>query len=838
MSIVGAMRGFARTRSSQAHAESLTYDAFVSYNHTDDRIAVGIRSALHKFARPWYALRASNVCLDQASLSAAPDLWEEIRARLDQSRFLILLASSDAAASQWVAKEATHWVATPSRARRMIIAVTQGELAWDPDARDFDWAATTCLPKALAGVFRNEPLFVDLRWARDAPQLSLRDDRFLSAIATIAATLHGVDKDTMVGEDHRQHARTRRVATAVAALVGCLTVGVSIAALLAVQARNEARDQRDTAISRQLATSAESQLTTDPELSVILSSQAAGRRLTTEADVALREALARSHVRRTLPLTAALDLVPGSLDDYPLDARFVADGTSVLAVSSNGTHALWTSDPAVPARKAASGMVTNDSVVSPDGAEIATVGWDRVEVRDARTLELLARIPGDGASFVVQGPSRHGAVAVNDGGTTLRFWSRARRGVVRRYRLPDLRDPEPVTARAKDALPSEPHLVEEQQQHATTSPDGHRVAILASSGALALLGLPDLRVILNIKARGFSYRSQVREPFIAFAPNGRFVYAPRQGPVEVRAVTSGRLITTLQGSLNNTSSRAVVSPDGRRVALDGFPGPLALWDLGSGHRVATLGDNISGFSPDSRLLVTAGGHTARVFEADSGSLLGVLRGHEGVVRAASFDSTSTHVITTSLDGTARIWAIPERRPAFRVIAAPNSSSVSPDGNWIAAAPEGSARIGVWSSTGSGRPRWRAKVGTDSVTAFSGDSRRVAARGAALRVWDIQSGRQLSPDLKTGHGRSDRVALDESGSRVAMAGSDGHVRIWDVASGELVAQFDTPEADEIAFTPDGSTLFTVGVFGSLNGKPVFVHVWRNGSKRIAKLPAPG
>src|SRR5215208_133250 len=86
------------------------YDAFISYSHeADERIAASMRSALHRFAKPWYMPRALRIFLDRASLSATPDLWDGVRRQLDGSRFLILLASPEAARSQWVGpRELVH----------------------------------------------------------------------------------------------------------------------------------------------------------------------------------------------------------------------------------------------------------------------------------------------------------------------------------------------------------------------------------------------------------------------------------------------------------------------------------------------------------------------------------------------------------------------------------------------------------------------------------------------------------------------------------------------------------------------------------------------------------
>jgi hypothetical protein len=94
------------------------YDAFISYNHAKDKpIAAALQSVVQKLGKPWYRRRALRVFRDDTSLSATPHLWPTIEQALGQSRFLVLLASPEAAASHWVGKESpTGWrPKTPTR---------------------------------------------------------------------------------------------------------------------------------------------------------------------------------------------------------------------------------------------------------------------------------------------------------------------------------------------------------------------------------------------------------------------------------------------------------------------------------------------------------------------------------------------------------------------------------------------------------------------------------------------------------------------------------------------------------------------------------------------------
>ena len=69
----------------------------------------------------------------------------------------------------------------------MLLLLTDGEIRWDEDTNDFDWATTTALGSAFAGAFAEEPLHVDMRWARSETQLDLTDGRFRDQIADLAA---------------------------------------------------------------------------------------------------------------------------------------------------------------------------------------------------------------------------------------------------------------------------------------------------------------------------------------------------------------------------------------------------------------------------------------------------------------------------------------------------------------------------------------------------------------------------------------------------------------------------------------------------------------------------
>jgi len=155
------------------------YDAFISYSHAKDKpIAAALQAVIQRLGKPWYRRRALRVFRDDTSLSATPGLWPSIEQALDHSRFLILLASPEAAASPWVNKEISFWLDRKA-ADSLLIALTDSELAWDDTDGDFVWRESTPLPPVLTGRFASEPKWVDLRAYREGADP--REARFIEA---------------------------------------------------------------------------------------------------------------------------------------------------------------------------------------------------------------------------------------------------------------------------------------------------------------------------------------------------------------------------------------------------------------------------------------------------------------------------------------------------------------------------------------------------------------------------------------------------------------------------------------------------------------------------------
>jgi WD40 repeat protein len=232
---------------------ALQYDVFISYSHAaDDLLSERVQDGLQRFAKPWWRRRELSVFRDRTGLTADPGLWSSIVAAMDASKYFLLLAAPEAAASAWVNREVTHWRELHGSVGLLILQ-TDGEIAWAEEAKDFDWARTTAMPLALTGCFIEEPRHVDMRWAGNEDQLDLTNGRFRDQIAELSAPIHGVRKDDIAGEHVRQHRRTVRTVVGAGILLSLLTIAAVAAAAFAVRSADQARTSERRAVSEQLA---------------------------------------------------------------------------------------------------------------------------------------------------------------------------------------------------------------------------------------------------------------------------------------------------------------------------------------------------------------------------------------------------------------------------------------------------------------------------------------------------------------------------------------------------------------------------------------------------------
>ncbi|MCC7346600.1 MAG: tetratricopeptide repeat protein [Variibacter sp.] len=221
------------------------YDAFISYSHALDKpVAAALQTVIQRLGKPWYRRRALRVFRDDTSLAATPELWPSIEQALADSRYLIVLASPELAASHWCGREVAYWLAHKSPGT-LLVALTAGELAWDRTQQDFAWSEATPLPPALKGRLPGEPKWIDLRAHRGAPDA--RDPHLVDAGADLAAAIHGMPKEDLLSQELRQQRRAMRLAWSAAVALALLGSGAAWQWRQAESARRQALVQQQRA---------------------------------------------------------------------------------------------------------------------------------------------------------------------------------------------------------------------------------------------------------------------------------------------------------------------------------------------------------------------------------------------------------------------------------------------------------------------------------------------------------------------------------------------------------------------------------------------------------------
>jgi WD40 repeat protein/serine/threonine protein kinase len=490
---------------------------------------------------------------------------------------------------------------------------------------------------------------------------------------------------------------------------------------------------------------------------------------------------------------------------------------------------------------------------SPDSRRLFTASWDNtLRVWDLNTGRVLKVISTGPAGFEAAGFAPDGRRIVTVSST-----------IERTITYPDESRQEPSPVKVDPPIAEEPAIVEIRD---TNPYHGYRSLSMTATAQLPVLGEVKLRDGPRPGVRLWDTDSgkEVRGPApaakepdgvaptcVVVSTDGRRVFAgTSQGTVSVLSADDGKPLLRFSGQSGPIRSLAV-SRDGRRLLLIGENGNLAVHDAATGKELRTWpaptqGVRTAFFNSDGRQVFVVRGkpphreepgptrqeggtsaytpqtRSVAILDVATGNEVGQLKGHEDDVTAASLSPDGRHVVTASLEGTARVWHA-EEAPGYGTVirsAGPAAAALfSPDGRRLLVAHARAYAQEDWDSFAS---VWEVDTGK-RVAVLRGQDRP----GASIHIRKGLGGvslAQFSPDgkrvLTVSGDRFVGVIKPDTPGNVLFTTSEEKwpfaeellptpVRVWDVATGrELLALRGSKcSVDWASFSPDGRRILT-------------------------------
>ena len=534
-------------------------------------------------------------------------------------------------------------------------------------------------------------------------------------------------------ERAREEARRRHRRLAFLAF-GAL-VGLALAAGLAVFAfsqRSEARDQARVAKGGQLVASALSLLDSDPELGLAFAVEAASVDPSLRAENALRQTLAASRERDVVDI--GRPLVSLQLD---------RSGSRALVVAADGRARLL---DLTTGRQVWSHRVDGAAAAfAPDGRRVHVIDGRALIVLDAATGGKRGRpvplaVPGEPERLVVS-PRGTSAIVVA-GKPRARVVGLATGEPVGRVKQPpQVTDaafaPSGARMAASSGVDQTARLWDTRTWTETRVLRGHvgRVMVVSfdRTGERVATGSTDQTARVWRTRTGklvvplYGHTGFVDD--VEFGPNGEIVTASGDGTARTWG-GNGRPLEVLRGHRGTVVAAAFAADD--VVVSAGADGTVRLWDPGSS--VALQPSGVEGppvpgkraTSHSGDVIATVAGSVVRLRSLDGER---TLRGHTDLVNTVAFSPDDRLLVTAGRDHDVIVWDVASGELVHRFPEAQSASVAdarfSPDGRWIVTAGPISARL--W-NVADGRPL-AYLYGPKSLIAagFEADSRTVVTR---------------------------------------------------------------------------------------------------------------
>ncbi|MCX5832560.1 MAG: caspase family protein [Deltaproteobacteria bacterium] len=313
---------------------------------------------------------------------------------------------------------------------------------------------------------------------------------------------------------------------------------------------------------------------------------------------------------------------------------------------------------------------------------------------------------------------------------------------------------------------------------------------------------------------------------VAFSPNGRFVLASywessgNHRHVTLWDVKTGKAIWTL----NPTSSGAAAfSPDGRYVLSFFDKRQLNLIETETGKEIAAFlvsGDDYHAgpiaFSPDGRYVISGmSGGIIKLWDIETQKEMRVFKGYMKKVASIAVSADGRRALSVSIDVLDKdyfvVWDIVAGKEVKTFPLGgnnisthfPQAAAFSPDGKYVLS---GGRNLKLWNvETGKEIKSFVKEVSTIGAVAFSPEGKQALSENVeGIKLWDVITGKEIRTFSGSKHPGS--VVFSPDG-RYALSGSEYNttLKLWEVSTGKGIRTFagkHFTSIDSIAVSPDG------------------------------------